>query len=353
MATKTRILILSGILICSLITSCNNPLFADKEETEAVATLDDVSILGTTVAQTLSAVEYQLQSQENQEPTATPLSTATPTESEESTETYAQNYNYSYSAVSCYAASTVSETIYDNTVMDPSEEFTKTWTLLNSGSCSWYSGYQLVYKSGYQMSGDSPQYISSEISPGESVTFSVDMVAPSSEGTYTGKWELQTSDGTAIAYVWVKIIVDEDDDDFSVTSVTFSSDETYTGTCPYTFTYKAYITTNDEGDVIYYFKYSDGSKGSSTTLEFDDDDTQTVSGSWTLSSSGSYWVKVYIKEPNNQTFGTVDLTLTCSEPTKTPTTVVVPTTVPTTVPTAVPTATEEETSGEGEETTEG
>jgi hypothetical protein len=204
--------------------------------------------------------------------------------------------------------------------MDPEEEFTKTWTLLNSGTCSWYSGYQLVFISGYQMDGDSPQYISSEISPGESVTFSIEMEAPSTEGTYTGTWELQTSDGTAIATVWVKIIVDDDsDEDFTVSSVTFSSDETYTGTCPYTFTYKAYITVGDAGDVVYNFKYSDGTSGSSTTLEFDEEDTQTVSGSWTLSSSGDYWVKVYISEPNNQTFSKVNLTLVCASATKTPT----------------------------------
>lgn len=338
MAKNGRVSILLTILLCSAFTSCNYPLSTDEETEEIIEELDDVSVLATTVSQTLSAVESQLnQQQTTQEPTSALVYTATPAEDEGAEQPVTQNYSYSTTA--CYAASTVSETIYDSTVMEPGEDFTKTWTLLNSGSCSWYSGYQLVYASGYQLSGDSPQYISSEISPGESVTFTVDMEAPASEGTYTGNWELQTSDGTVIAYIWVKIIVEEDDD-FAVTSVTFSSDETYTGTCPYTYTYKAYVTASDEGDVIYYFKYSDGTSGAATTLEFDDDDdTQTVSGSWTLSESGDYWVKVFIQSPNNQTFGKAEITLTCSEPTKTPTT----------VPTEdTEEETDEEESGEGE-----
>jgi hypothetical protein len=287
------------------------------------------------VAQTLSVVESQLEDQQStQEPTATTMPTSTPSDEEDDGATTSVQ-SYTYSTTSCYAASSVSETIADYTVLEPGEEFTKTWTLLNSGSCSWYSGYQLVYASGYQMDGDSPQYISSEISPGESVTFSIDMEAPESEGTYTGNWELQTSDGSVIAYLWVRIIV-EADDDFSVTGVTFSNDETYTGICPYTYTYKAYITSSGEGDVIYSFKYSDGSTGTATTLEFDEDETQTAGGSWTLNASGDYWVRVYIQSPNNQTFSQAELSLSCISPTNTSTT--------------VPTTTQEPEEENGEET---
>ena len=321
MARKTHIPLHLAALFIIAMSACNYPLSTESEASEElVEELDDVSLLATTVAQTLSAVQSQLEGHQNtQEPTATTLPTPTPSDEDDNGVTTSVQ-NYTYSTTSCYAASSVSETIADYTVLEPGEDFTKTWTLLNSGSCSWYSGYLLVYTSGYQMDGDSPQYISSEISPGESVTFSIDMEAPDSEGTYTGNWELQTSDGSVIAYLWVKIIV-ENDDDFSVTGVTFSNDETYTGVCPYTYTYKAYITTSEEGDVIYSFKYSDGSTGSATTLEFDENETQTVSGSWILNASGDYWVRVYIQSPNNQTFSQAELSLRCITPTNTPTTV--------------------------------
>lgn len=315
MTLKIGKFILSGILFCLILASCNYP-FASDEIEGAVEELNDVQILATTVAMTLSVFESRIEEdQTTQEPVVTALPTSTPPE--QVTNTSQSSQSYSYNTTACYAASTVSETIYDNTVMDPDEDFTKTWTLLNSGSCSWYSGYKLVYVSGYQMDGESPQYITDEISPGESVTFSFDLEAPSSEGTYTGYWDLQSSDGTTIANVWVKIIVDNDDD-FAVTSVSFSSKETYSGSCPYTYAYKAYITASDEGDVAYSFIYNNGTSGSTTTLDFDDEETQTVSGSWTLNSSGDYWVNVYIKEPNNQTFGSAEFSLTCIDPTSTP-----------------------------------
>jgi hypothetical protein len=178
------------------------------------------------------------------------------------------------------------------------------------------------------------------------MTASVALTAPSSDGTYSGQWALVDSDGTTIVDLWVTIVVGDGDadDDFYVDSVTFSGAETYSGACPYTYTYKAYITTEGDGDVVYYFKYSDGSTSSSKTLEFEDGETQTVSGSWSLSSSGSYWVKVFIDEPNNQTFGSAKLSLSCVSPTKTPTS------APTSTTTSEPTA--EGSSGETESDTD-
>jgi hypothetical protein len=340
MKKKTRDFLIIGILICGLLSACNFPLAGDKEEATPTP-LSDVEILGTTVAQTLSVFQSELQNQETEtEATSTPLPTVTPTE-EATDSTGFQPMTQSYNVQACYAASITSETISDYTEMDQDEEFTKTWTIVNAGTCTWDEDTLLVFVSGSLMDGDSSEDIGTEVDPGEYITASVDLTAPSSDGTYTGKWALQAEDGTYIVYMTVIIVVDDDDDDFYVSSVSFSSAETYSGLCPYTYTYKAYITTEGEGDVVYYFKYSDGSTSSSKTLEFDEDETQTVSGSWTLSSSGSYWVKVYIDDPNNQTFGSAKLTLTCTSPTSTPTTAPtatsVPTSVPTTVPTAVPT----------------
>ena len=336
MNKKTRDYVLIGILICGLLSACNFPLAGNKEEATPTP-LSDVEILGTVVAQTMSAFQSELQDQDTEtEATSTPLPTVTPTEEATNAAGF-QPMAQSYNVTACYAASITSETISDYTEMDQDEEFTKTWTIVNAGTCTWGEDTLLVFVSGSQMDGDSSEDIGTEVDPGESITASVDLTAPSSDGTYTGKWALQAEDGTYIVYMTVIIVVDEDDDDFYVSSVTFSSAETYSGVCPYTYTYKAYITTEGDGDVVYYFKYSDGSTSSSKTLEFEDDETQTVSGSWTLSSSGSYWVKVYIDDPNNQTFGSAKLTLTCASATKTPTTVPTTTTAPTTEPTTAPT----------------
>jgi hypothetical protein len=296
-----------------------------------------VELLGTAVAQTMSVLQSELQEQAATPiPTATVLPTATSSADLTSQQYYTQNS--SYSAQACYAASITSQSIADDTEMDQDEDFTQTWKVANAGTCSWPSGTELVFVDGTQMEGDSSEDIGEVVSPGETLSASVALTAPSSDGTYTGEWALVTPDGTTIVNLWVIIVVGDGDssDDFTVSGINFSSAETYTGVCPYTYTYKAYITTEGEGEVVYNFKYSDGSVSSSKTLDFDEDETQTVSGSWTLSSSGSYWVKVYISDPNNQTFGSAKLTLVCSSPTKTPTTA--PNTAPTAVPTIEPTA---------------
>lgn len=336
MRIKSRDLALLGILLAGSFSACNFPLL--KEKGDATPTpLSDTDILGTAVAQTLSVLQSQIQSMEATPiPTATVMPTATSAvsamnQSQAVPQTYTQ---------ACYAASVVSKSIDDYTEMEQDEEFTQTWTIVNAGTCNWESDTELVYIDGTQMNGDSSEDIDTEVAPGETMTASVALTAPSSDGTYTGQWALEDADGTTIVDLWVTIIVGDgdSDDDFYVDSVTFSSAETYSGVCPYSYTYKAYITTEGDGDVVYYFKYSDGSTSSSRTVEFEDGETQTVSGSWTLSSSGSYWVKVYIDEPNNQTFGSAKLTLSCSSPTKTPTS------APTSIPTSAPTA--EDSSGE-------
>ncbi len=336
-----------GILVCSLLSACNFPL-AKKKGEAAPTPLSDSEILGTAVAQTLSAYQAELANTET-EATATPLPMVTPMV-EATDSTGLKPTVQSYNAQACYSANISAETISDYTKMDRDEDFTKTWTIVNTGTCAWDKGTLLVFVNGDRMGGDSSEAIGTQVTPGGHITASVDLTSPSSKGTYSGKWALQTADGTHIVYLTVVIVVNEDDDDFYVSTVSFSSAETYSGVCPYTYTYKAHITTKGDGDVVYHFKYSDGSTSSSKTLEFEDGETQTVSGSWTLSSSGSYWVKVYIDDPNNQTFGSAKLTLTCASPTKTATTAPTETTEPTTAPTAEPTTepTIEETEEGGE-----
>lgn len=316
MSNKKRDFILIGIFICGILTSCNFPLTSNTVEVTPTP-LSDIEILATTVAQTLSVLQIQMQ---EQQATEAPAPTAVPTTTTEAVNTGDPgNPGANQPAAQttdntqvCYLASSVSESYPDNTVVSQDEEFTKSWTLKNAGTCNWSSGFKLVYASGYQMSGDSPQYLGSEIAPGGTATFSVDMQAPSADGTYQGNWELQTSDGATFAYVWVKIVVSDDsDEDFAVTSVDFSYSDTIEGTCPYDYYYSADITTSDEGDVYYYFINEDDSTTDENSITFDEADTITVDGSRTFESSGSYWIKLYIDEPNNQVFGKVKISVDC------------------------------------------
>jgi hypothetical protein len=97
----------------------------------------------------------------------------------------------------CNRASFVADvTIPDGTVFGPGDSFVKTWQLANAGSCTWNSNYKLVFSSGSLLSAPSSVNLPGSVAPSQTVDVSVSMVAPSSDGTYTGYWELESDTGT-------------------------------------------------------------------------------------------------------------------------------------------------------------
>ena len=100
-------------------------------------------------------------------------------------------------------------TIPDGTQLAPGASFTKTWRLLNGGTCPWTPDYRLVFISGAQMGGVSPQQFTvADISPGATVDISVNLVAPLTAGTYTGYWKLQNAQGALFeTSFYVQIVV--------------------------------------------------------------------------------------------------------------------------------------------------
>lgn len=117
-------------------------------------------------------------------PTNTPISTATNT------------------PIPClmvgYNSATIDVTIPDNTIMAPGETFTKTWRLINSGTCTWNSSYELIFDHGDEM-GVTATYAQTltagSVSPGQSVDVSVALTAPTTVGTYTGYWKFRDPNG--------------------------------------------------------------------------------------------------------------------------------------------------------------
>ena len=101
----------------------------------------------------------------------------------------------------------------DNTHLTAGEKFTKTWKLQNTGNCKW-TNYTIAFVSGDKM--EAPDSIPVPETEAQSpVEVSVDLVAPSTDGAYTGNFELRDADGKAIHLgteptFWVKIIVGEE-----------------------------------------------------------------------------------------------------------------------------------------------
>jgi hypothetical protein len=111
-------------------------------------------------------------------------------------------------AQACYNAAFVADTtIPDNTVLAPGATFTKTWSMLNNGTCQWDTTFQMVFVSGDSMSGASTN-LTAAVPSGSTANVSVKMVAPATAGTYTGYWQLKDGQGNSFGVSpYVKIVV--------------------------------------------------------------------------------------------------------------------------------------------------
>jgi uncharacterized protein YkwD len=102
-------------------------------------------------------------------------------------------------------------TILDGTRMKSGQVFTKTWQLKNMGTCPWDASYNLVFLAGDRMGAPDSVPVTVTL-PEETVDVSVELTAPSADGSYTGVFGLQDPFGQNVPIglsdnFWVKIIV--------------------------------------------------------------------------------------------------------------------------------------------------
>ena len=98
-------------------------------------------------------------------------------------------------------------TVPDGTEIPPGKPFVKTWRMRNTGTCAWETGTKLVFYSGDQMDGPSAVAVG-PVAPNSGTQISVNLVSPSTPGTYTGYWQLQAPDGTRYgSIIYAAIIV--------------------------------------------------------------------------------------------------------------------------------------------------
>lgn len=195
MKKKTLLLFLAFAL---LVFACNLPSGATQEVEGGIFTQAALTV---TAAAQGSSPTAGADAQ-----TDTPLPTTTTTST-----TQAATQPAATNTPVCNQASFVSDvTIDDNTNITVNKAFTKTWRLRNVGTCTWTSGYQLVFDSGDKMSGpDSQQLTNGTVAPGQTIDVSVNLTAPSSPGTYKGNWKLKDPNGVIFGLstgpFWVQI----------------------------------------------------------------------------------------------------------------------------------------------------
>lgn len=150
----------------------------------------DLNAFATQVAGQVIAQITQTAAAYTPPPTDTPAATATPEQSPtpEATATPSK-------PAACDDAGYVSDvTVADGTQMTTGQQFTKTWKIKNTGTCTWAANYNLVFGYGEKMGGQ-PVALGAEVKPGETVDISVNLTAPTKAGNYAGAWRMANANG--------------------------------------------------------------------------------------------------------------------------------------------------------------
>jgi hypothetical protein len=221
---KSMPLIIFFLIFTIALTGCNLP----NQETP----ISQVDLLNTAAAQTIQAQQTliaqatdvtpqavtptaSLPAQEDTEvppePSATPAVADTPTNTPTPTQ-----------QVKCDQAAFISETIPDGTTLNQGQSFTKTWTLRNTGSCTWNANYHVVFFGGNAMGAPAAKQLTTgTVAPGESVTISLELQAPNIAGTHRGDFKLRNAGGIIFGIgakdspFWVEISIPGNAYDFA------------------------------------------------------------------------------------------------------------------------------------------
>ncbi len=210
---KFYLLVISLLLALSL-TACNLPWSLNATMQYATLAAKSPAAMSATPPRITDTPDTAL------EDTPTPFTTATLTPSQTASRllTASPKASSSPTALCDRAApgNPLDITIPDDTHMLPGQAFSKTWRLVNEGSCIWSQSYAVVYFSGSQMNAVPRNGLPEVVTSGGSVDVSVDMIAPANPGLYQGNWKMSNSEGRLFGIgpngdspFWVRIIVIE------------------------------------------------------------------------------------------------------------------------------------------------
>lgn len=210
--------IIGGLSACNLPARPNLPSL----DGPAAQQYETVSVLLTATAAKPAAIAPA----PSQTPALTPTSRATPTARAGAASTLpaevtptpaAAASNVESQGLPCdlaHAGRPIDVSIPDETRMRPGEYFSKTWRLVNSGTCVWTREYAVIWFSGDDLGLNREQDFITTVEPGKTIDITVDMMAPQEPGVYQSNWKLRNESGDFFgigpnggAPFWVRIIV--------------------------------------------------------------------------------------------------------------------------------------------------
>lgn len=122
-------------------------------------------------------------------PTATPTVTGTPP-------TPTPTKVATVPPAACDRAQFITDvTVPDGTAFAPGIAFTKTWRLKNIGTCTWTTGYALMFDSGEKMGGPDTAAMPTNVAPGQTVDITINLTSPTTAGSYRGYWKFKNASG--------------------------------------------------------------------------------------------------------------------------------------------------------------
>jgi hypothetical protein len=273
--------------------------------------------ISTAVAQTVQARDSLTQAASI--PSATPTTNiepnASPAVTPSSVSTSAPTLVSAPADPNCISASLVAETPPDGVILKPGENFWKTWTFQNTGTCAWDSSYQLVYQSGDIMGGLTSYALPEPVLPGEQKDITIYLKAPDTEGTFTGYWQLKTpwearfGVGMYDEPVYIQVVVSDDrKPKYGITSITYEVVREPPIGCPTNVRYTVYatITTNGPHDFEYFWNQSDENESGTKYMEFTEAGSQTISREWLVGRGDSpnpRWMRIVVLTPQRQGYG--------------------------------------------------
>lgn len=173
-----------------LLAACNIPKPTPTPSMDTVRTA---------AAQTVEALTTQIVSTQPQQPqpsdTPQVADTQAATQAPQATATTSVNATATSSAA-CDQAGFVEETIPDRSKFSAGSVFTKTWTLKNTGSCTWNANYAVVFSSGVAMNAPASQQLTTgTVAPGQSLVITMALTTPATPGTYRADFKLRNAGG--------------------------------------------------------------------------------------------------------------------------------------------------------------
>jgi hypothetical protein len=290
-----------------LLTACSG---GAKEE--PTPTVDNASIIATSIAQTMQVMAETQTAQVTPTLAGTATSAVVPTITPATTSAGLPTATVQTVSLptNCLIAGLASETIPDGTIVAKGATFTKTWSITNGGTCTWNTGYKMVFQSGDLLGATSESVaLTQNVAPGTMTNVSIKMTAPSTDGWYTGNWQLQTDGGVNVGNFTVSIYVGvATAAPFSVTSVTYPSSISNL-TCDGSTSNPIYITTDAAGTVTYNLYDINGYSAGKLNGEkpFTSAGSQTIYYNMVFPVPGAdklvdVDIQVYIDTPNHQDF---------------------------------------------------